>query len=428
MSQHNNRRLAAILTCTRTKAGLFASTVASWVFHSGIPAICCYVLGLIFTGLASSASAQSIYLEQLKQAPVYASMPSSVQSYFGSVQAAFAAHQAELAQCTNGYECTADNLQPCPPGSQLYQWGQPLEWCWHEVRKRHGQVEFDGITGNISQVWGCPADYVGVSNHVSGSGSSTDPRHYENYCERGRPRIVCDECGVGNPIFPSAGTKRQNELDYADAQGTLTFRREYNSAFGRFRHEYEVDFIPPGTRVGVACLAGVHERYGSTAKYPACFHRMDPGGGGLNTNRDGSREEFAWNGTEAVSATDYFKNRVVAYTANGEPGWLMTRPRENQQLVFDAIGRLLSVHRATGSRVNLGYNVEGQLVTISDEYGRTLHISQDGQRVVGLIEACGQVDHVRVRRYQQAQSCGLSRRHVEVVPVGRGWTDDGARK
>ncbi|MCR5881401.1 RHS repeat protein [Rhizobacter sp. J219] len=254
-------------------------------------------------------------------------------------------------------------------------------------------MEGEGITGAISWNNVCPTYpyFRVVVNQISGSGTDGDPRVFKNRCERTVTRVLPAECGLGNPIYPASGTKRQSERDYGSASGLLTFTRHYNSTHGRFRHEYEPDFAGPTAELSSGCVAG-EVWWGSPAvKFASCFPLLNVAptvAQALFTGPDGVRDELAWDGTSGQSLAPHLKNSLIRINYNGSPAWLMTRPEERRLLVFDEGGRLQKVQRVDGASVSLTYS-NGQLATVKDDWDRTLRFAQDSNGISGLTDPAG---------------------------------------
>jgi YD repeat-containing protein len=349
------------------------------------------VFALMIIGINTYAQTAQTYIESVKPAFISGKGYASVHQEFAVEQAWWAAS----CLANPGYSCVSlYNLHPCGNNS-AYHWGEPQDWCWNWTRTSpSGVVEGEGTTGAISWSNVCPTYpyFSTVVNQISGSGTDGDPRVFKNRCERAVTRVLPGACGgLGNPIYPASGTKRQSEPDYVSASGLLTFTRHYNSTHGRFRHEYEPDFAAPTAELSSGCVAG-EVWWGSPAvKLPSCFPLLNvtpTGTQALFTGPDGARDELAWDGTAGLSLSAYSRNRLTRFNYNGSSAWLMTRPDERRLLVFDDGGRLLKVQRVDGASVSLTYS-NGQLATIEDDWHRTLQVAHGPNGISGLTDPAG---------------------------------------
>jgi hypothetical protein len=351
------------------------------------------VLAALFGTGPSLASAQTATYVDTVKAEFVAQGPTG---WYGSVEEAFVAYQVWLStvQCTGpNLQCSADSLQVCPTNAH-FQNGEPVSWCWHQRNISNGQLVFDGITGGINKISVCPTDYTSVGS-TTGSGTVADPWRSQRSCERTKTVVLNRECGSGNPIYPDSGTKRQREHGYSSATGALRFTWMYHSDYGRFRHEYDLEFMPPGRSTGNSCKGGqtlIYDGNGSVLlNLNRCFQTLNPdptGTVGYFTGEDGALNKLIWNGSVGASAAPYFKDRLTSTTVDGSPGWLLARADENRLLVFDAAGKLQSVQYINGSRVSVT-RVGGYISTISDERGRMLQVTDGPNGVAGFTDPAG---------------------------------------
>jgi len=360
--------------------------------------------------VAVPARSQTTYVEAVKPEFV-ASLNVQPGGIYNSVDEAFAAFKVyHESTCKPTHICTVWDVHPCS-NSEYFNWGQSRRWCYHyrTVRRSDGAVTAEGITGGVSFNGYCPSQpsYSYRFVHISGAGTPADPSYYENRCER--DVVASLPCGkdeaIGNPIYPANCTKRQTERDYASDAAGLTFARDYNSEFGRFRHEYDVHFMPPGQKAGSTLIAGEasvwDSRLGVYQKIRRGFQVLNTttaGAAAVFTGPDGARNELTWDGTTGLSTAVHFKNRLLRLPVGSVDTWLLVRPDERQILGFDEQGRLKFRQSADGLRVTSTY-VDGQLSSLSDDWGHQLQISHDANGVSAVIDPAG---HAITYSYEDA--------------------------
>jgi YD repeat-containing protein len=373
------------------------ATIWRRIDKMGRAAVRLCALASVLTAMSGPANAQTLttYFDELKpelQAYLLTGLPVG---WYGTVDEAFAAYSAWFTGQTATSSMTYEvwGLHACA-NQHDYYWGTPTSWCWYEriTYKGSNALFREGLAGSIELSDDCPAGppfYSKVGNLVAGSDSNL-PRYHERRCVRTALPIAPNSCGRGNPIYPDSGTKRQTERDYASANGALTFTRHYHSAIGRFRHEYDIDFVPPNRKVSASCVAGTLRLLGNVQR---CFQRLNAsltGDKAVFIGADGARDEIAWSGGIGVSTAPYFKSRLVDQAVNGAPGWLMTQPQEGRLLAFDDAGRLQFVQHISGKRIDLTYAAR-TLSAISDDRGRSLQIAHGLDGLVTVTDPAGQV-------------------------------------
>lgn len=169
---------------------------------------------------------------------------------------------------------------------------------------------------------------------------------------------------IGDPIDVSSGNSFQTESDSTVAQGSLGFRRYYNS-------------VGTGT-----------EGFGTAWSHSFSRRLELPDSGPVTSlafvDDDGRRIRFSlvngvWQGPVVV------RERLQSTPT----GWILYRT-DNGIDVFDAAGKLVEAVLASGYRVSVGRDPQGRIGTVTDSFGRsfTLGYGGDGQ-VASLFDARG---------------------------------------
>lgn len=171
----------------------------------------------------------------------------------------------------------------------------------------------------------------------------------------------------GNPCDVLVGNKRQRELDY-EASG-LSFARTYNSlGFHAAKQGSR------GTPLGEAWFGSYFQYLAAPSGLSSrTVHAVRP---------DGDVIEFTAT-SPGSTATEYrpqgeLENRlVVALDAAGTfAGWRYVTANDDEEL-FDADGRLLSIEARGGVTQRLTYAANGRVAAVSDDFGRALAFGWD---------------------------------------------------
>jgi len=167
---------------------------------------------------------------------------------------------------------------------------------------------------------------------------------------------------VGNPVSVGNGVKTQIEPDYA---GEGPFPLEYTRTY--------LSYLPNGSPVGHKWMATYFQRLvlsdGATAMAaPEAVMAQRPDGGWQQYNlRSGSYVTNGDNAQRIERITDGLSRTT---------GWRLTVLDDSVE-TYDADGLLLSITNRAGLKQTLGYNAAKQLVSVADDYGRTLRFEHD---------------------------------------------------
>jgi len=383
---------------------------------------CCHVafrvVSLAFLALLGHHVAQA----QTQSTVVDARFPSRLAQlvvpplgYYDTVEEAWAAYAAEVA--TRNHDnvlVVVDNLRACAANAEEnqlgYDYGQPFRWCNDYKLYIDGQLRASNIQNYITMHEVCPEGFEQANwSPLSGRGVGSDPYIWQRRCERKKYLHHPNSCGMGNPIYPAEGAKRQVEVDYLDPHGRLDFSRTYDSERGTFSHSLATSFLPPVNGVMSGCVAERAAVMGTY--YPVCSVRI---GYQTTTASFEDRNEvhfgFAWDGSIATPNEKYSNDRLASVVINSQPGWLLSRVDEGRQLLFDTQGRLGSFFLNNGGQIRLTYStaaVDGQapaagfLIAAEDDLGRRLQffydpaglmkkvVTPDGQAIDYSVEKLG---------------------------------------
>ncbi|MBW8311158.1 MAG: hypothetical protein K0M64_03895 [Rhizobium sp.] len=182
----------------------------------------------------------------------------------------------------------------------------------------------------------------------------------------------CQNVTCGNPINFGIGNKYQYELDLKTPG--LEFARYYNSDRGA-RNE---DLGPHWTHT-----------------YSRSVTMSESGGVQLAriTRPDGSAVRFQEQGAAWKPAIGHKGSLQELVDAGGTTvGWLFSAGNSSDVERFDGAGRLVSIQRTDGTRLDLHYqnvNVNPPekflLVRVTDDLGRSLHFSYTPGRLIGQV-------------------------------------------
>lgn len=139
----------------------------------------------------------------------------------------------------------------------------------------------------------------------------------------------------GNPINAAIGNKFELETDFVDEDGELAFRRYYNGLEGGWRHSYSASLMFAPNSIAI-------------------------------TFDDGRSSLFSVNGSVATGEP----SERGLLTKSGQT-WVYSGP-DNQTLVFDAIGMLVSVRSSEGLTTTVAHGYDSDfntLVTVTDSRG-----------------------------------------------------------
>ena len=226
------------------------------------------------------------------------------------------------------------------------------------------------------------------SASLSGRGWVQDPAIFERRCVKARPKTRNFAChGVGDPIYPDDASKLQEDLDYSDPIGSLSFKRIYDSKRGGFIHNFAIDFLPPVKGEGRGCTSV----YSATALvdgyfWATCLQPINQNAAFAKlTMSDGNKESFAWNGQIGVPVEVYNKDRLEMQVKNAEKIWILSLSAAKVIYVFNENGLLRSVNSIGGGVVDLIYSNEltqgsiasspGLLIQVKNSFDRSLFFS-----------------------------------------------------
>lgn len=165
------------------------------------------------------------------------------------------------------------------------------------------------------------------------------------------PNNVPNDC-QGNPINAAIGNKFESEVDFASTDGELAFRRYYNGSDGLWRHSYS---------------ASIAEGSGMV----------------LLTLDDGRASAFTISGDTIVAEA----SERGSLTRSGSD-WVYYSPR-NETLVFNGLGRLISVKSAIGHVQTLDYAMDDEFstrVTVRTSRGHELSFTKSYEdRLIAMV-------------------------------------------
>ena len=194
------------------------------------------------------------------------------------------------------------------------------------------------------------------------------------------------QAGIGNPIYPSSGAKRQTEFDYQSANPLLSFARSYDSSTGAFISHFDIDIELPGPfliRHNQPLYSAIVTSYNGNGGWeyniPKTFSKLTIDDAAASfTTVDGARVSFTRSGLQWVPNRSDFKDRLASSGSGNSTQWLLSRINEREFLVSDSNGRLLRKQLASGPSVTLSYDATtGYLSAVTDDFGRTVVVANN---------------------------------------------------
>ncbi|KQY52615.1 RHS repeat-associated core domain-containing protein [Lysobacter sp. Root494] len=166
----------------------------------------------------------------------------------------------------------------------------------------------------------------------------------------------------GNPIAPDRGYKYQTETDYVGSGPfPLVFERRY------------VSYLPNGGPLGHKWASAYFARI-KLAPDAAPNVRPDAV---LAARGDGALFQFVYrNGAYVIGGDIPEKLERTTNLFGHTTGWIYTSARDEVE-TYDADGRLIEIRNRAGLTQTLEYNAQGQLVRVSDPFGRSLGFEYD---------------------------------------------------
>ena len=151
---------------------------------------------------------------------------------------------------------------------------------------------------------------------------------------------------TGNPINYATGNKIQVEHDYTASSGSpLTLERHYNSKEGIWRHSYSQRLFITSDKV-------------------------------VMRQNDGRQIHFTRSGDVTTPESTELGHLTLLENGNWfESTWTYTSSN-NEKLVFDYQGKLISKNNSLGQKVMISYS--GDAVTLTDEYRKYLILKEYG--------------------------------------------------
>jgi YD repeat-containing protein len=180
------------------------------------------------------------------------------------------------------------------------------------------------------------------------------------------PRSSLNECSTGKPINCATGNfwHTFDDLAVPGRGPALNLQRTYNS----FQHASDSMF-----------------GFGWSSSYGMNL-TTDAGGVVTVSQENGSAIKFAPNGSGGYTAPA----RVLASLVKNADGTLtLTDSRGGMTHTFAAAGQLLAVKDRNGVTTTLGYDVAGQLTTVTDAAGRALTFTYLAGRVATATDPAG---------------------------------------
>jgi RHS repeat-associated protein len=186
---------------------------------------------------------------------------------------------------------------------------------------------------------------------------------------------VCDSNeSAANPCNLATGAKVQTVVDFKDPNGDLTLARTYNSnsanlvpsLFGRNWHsnldKRALGFAIPNTATRIRTMDAFFWRPGGTVftfKY--------------------NQETSEWTADSDITA-------VVTQLVSPEgihDGWILDLDGRTTE-EYDSHGRLTRIRTSQGSALELSYGIDGLLSSVTDQRGRTLAFTTNGEQVTSV--------------------------------------------
>jgi YD repeat-containing protein len=422
--------------------------------HQGMGIVNSTLRRLVLIGVAclivspAAVAQQKTYNDTRKPELFYQLMsgltPSNANPYFetlGEAWSMFRAFQSNACASSPYPEVSScgsfTGLRQCgigaPDNVSYFFWGVADRWCHDWSYSDRARNTYSGTTSVIYAYWKCPDGYTLSAWYVvSGTGQAGDPRRYNAYCSKPVPEVPCNQCGKGNPIYPSIGTKRQFESDYDPGTGSLSFRRTYDSSYGTFRSEFDVDFQQPtpwavSTNQCIASLVTLQNPSVASDKklLSRCFPATNfPGTKAAFLGPDRARKEFTFSAGVWSPSANYVKDRLASIVSGGATSWLLSRRDEGEILLFDAAGRLIRRQGIDGRGVSLTYSpTTGYLSAVTDDFGRTITVNNSDlngrSRLDSIVDPEGSITGYAYNAVQQM--IGVT--HADLATKGYVWDE-----
>lgn len=369
------------------------------------------VLPVTLLLFSSAASAQTVIYKKISVLPklLYSinTGPGTV-TYTDTAQEQFNIYRAYILSFNSDY-MVADlyNLHPSPEATISN--GIP-QWYWWDYSFTYPQNpanNYTGTTGSVSAIPTCPDEYVGASSTIS----LGPPVRQKFWCEKtfySVPEPSPKSCGVGNPIYPESGLKKQIELDYASPNGLLRMERTYRSDSRKFWSIVDTAFFDYSSGATYSqCVVGSYVRSydkdGNPIKAYHCFPVTSPVdipasiSDGLLQKASGEAVAFNHsapqsNGGEALSKKVDGQNNVT---------WLSRSP-DNTISVFSSKGNLLSTTSHDGRKTSFETSTastpasvaprSGLMIGAADAFGRKLRFTYNAAgQLAQMTDPAGQI-------------------------------------
>jgi YD repeat-containing protein len=323
----------------------------------------------------------------------YTSDGAAWQAYVAAIDA------QNAAQPRPTYKFVISNHRRCPIGGSNNFWnGDTTTYCFdfQWITWGTGAVVGSGTSWVIYRDYTCPRDstlsVVYVGDHLLDvSCSVTFPDYQSPGC-----------CDVGNPIGIDVAIKRQEEADYQDANGELSFVRTYRSDLGDFRHNYQINLVwADGSVASNYCWSG--RVAAGEIGIPFCYS-VKANTALANTldlhDGNGLRKTFVVAGSTASPARRSNKDQVWSDAPGGQTQWHVKRSNSDDTQTFDASGVLRTIVARTGRTRTFTYSDAstpatvapgpGYLIGVTDSFGRSLQLTYDSVgRLASLVEPSG---------------------------------------
>ncbi|QNK66859.1 RHS repeat-associated core domain-containing protein [Variovorax sp. PAMC26660] len=250
-----------------------------------------------------------------------------------------------------------------------------LNCSYDALRKADGRVwvgnigfrvarEFCPVNGSLASGFGCQCNWPGFEEDETHT--SCRP------VKTSQPPMCMSGLRAGNPILPATGEKYRGEVDWTDSgSDALSFTRTYRS-----------NWTTDDTRASSGLGQGWSHNYsvGLNAvpvAAPRAVAITLPGG----TERTFSRLSV----NESWTAND----SADTLTQAGDGAWIWRRSDNSSTYNFTANGRLQTTVASNGWARSYAYNGSGQVVSITNAFGRTLLLSYLDGYLVSLVTPDG---------------------------------------
>jgi YD repeat-containing protein len=183
----------------------------------------------------------------------------------------------------------------------------------------------------------------------------------------------CETTAGTNPINVGTGNKYEAQLDYmGSGPFPLVFERHYNSDINA---------------LGGVLLSNWHHTYD---RYIVLHQGMTPPVASAN-RADGRTYSFRQSGSVWIGDQDVPDRLVQLFDASNTPtGWRYMRAQREENELYNAKGRLLSISNRAGLTHRLTYDASNRLSAVTDPFGRTLSLRYDADgRIAQLTDPAG---------------------------------------